>query len=472
MTCPRACPSSASRSKTAGRRSARSTPTACSTRLFEVHGKEPVADWYTRGAGIARATTSTTSGTNRSSLADLGYNTVVREQIEADGYQLFGTVLVNEQPRLRIYTSDSVDHAADLPSRTSSSASTATVRPDLRAATACPPRSICSTNWTCAWATASACAAIRSTAPRPSRRRRPAHALLAGRQAAADRLQRLHADHRHDRLPQGGPARRRARLQPTAERLLAAGDTIVDRYYIPIFADAPPDASTGCWSACMTAKPATASTFAGRRALGRRLRASRHHGHAAMIAAESGESAGRSRAAGCGARRLAQSCGRCSPPCSWPRSSGCCAAWPSTASSLPTNTPGLPAPATSIALAQGDFAAAFQRHHPGVTVTWAGLAVPHAYPSYAHDAPGYFGCTEEIEPFLRSQGYDPVELLAAGRAVVVLSITMSLTLAFVLAVRLFGLWLAARFALSLPSTSPTRGCCTSTAWSAASCSWR
>ncbi len=98
---------------------------------FEVHGKEPVADWYTRGAGIARATTSTTSGTNRSSLADLGYNTVVREQIEADGYQLFGTVLVNEQPRLRIYTSDSADHAADLPPRTSSSASTAVVRPDL-----------------------------------------------------------------------------------------------------------------------------------------------------------------------------------------------------------------------------------------------------------------------------------------------------------------------------------------------------
>jgi len=97
------------------------------------------------------------------------------------------------------------------------------------------------------------------------------------------------------------------------------------------------------------------------------------------------------------------------------------------------------------ALAQGDFAAAFQRHHPGVTVTWAGLAgFLTAYPSYAHDAPGYFGwLTEEIEPFLRSQGYDPVELLAAGRAFVVLSITISLTLAFVLAVRLFGLWLAA-----------------------------
>ncbi len=41
---------------------------------------------------------------------------------------------------------------------------------------------------------------------------------------------------------------------------------------------------------------------------------------------------------------------------------------------------------------------------------------------------------------MRSQGYDPVELLAAGRAFVVLSITMSLTLAFVLAVRLFGFW--------------------------------
>ena len=97
------------------------------------------------------------------------------------------------------------------------------------------------------------------------------------------------------------------------------------------------------------------------------------------------------------------------------------------------------------ALTHGDFAAAFQRHHPGVTVTWAGLAgFLTAYPSYAQDAPGYFGwLTEEIEPFLRSQGYDPVELLAAGRAFVVLSITISLTLAFVLAVRLFGLWPAA-----------------------------
>ena len=73
---------------------------------FEVHGKEPVADWYTRGAGYCPRDHVYYIWHESVEPADLGYNTVVREQIEADGYQLFGTVLVNEQPRLRIYTSD------------------------------------------------------------------------------------------------------------------------------------------------------------------------------------------------------------------------------------------------------------------------------------------------------------------------------------------------------------------------------
>lgn len=94
------------------------------------------------------------------------------------------------------------------------------------------------------------------------------------------------------------------------------------------------------------------------------------------------------------------------------------------------------------ALARGDWANTFQRHHPGVTVTWAGLmGFLIRYPQYAWDAPGQFGwLTEEIEPFLRSQGHDPLELLAAGRSVVVAIITATLLGVFWLAARRFGLW--------------------------------
>ena len=94
------------------------------------------------------------------------------------------------------------------------------------------------------------------------------------------------------------------------------------------------------------------------------------------------------------------------------------------------------------ALSLGDWGSAFQRHHPGVTTTWAGLAgFLTAYPAYAREAPAYFGwLTEEIEPFLRSQGHDPVDVLAAGRTFVVLAITASLLAAFLLATRLFALW--------------------------------
>jgi 4-amino-4-deoxy-L-arabinose transferase-like glycosyltransferase len=96
------------------------------------------------------------------------------------------------------------------------------------------------------------------------------------------------------------------------------------------------------------------------------------------------------------------------------------------------------------ALAHGDWAGTFQRHHPGVTVTWVGLVgYLFTYPGYAADAPGQFGwLTEEIEPFLRSHGHDPVTILAAGRAVSVVIITLALACCFVLARRLLGGWAA------------------------------
>jgi hypothetical protein len=96
------------------------------------------------------------------------------------------------------------------------------------------------------------------------------------------------------------------------------------------------------------------------------------------------------------------------------------------------------------ALARGDWAGTFQRHHPGVTVTWAGLiGYLFTYPNYASDAPGQFGwLTEEIEPFLRSQGHDPVQVLAAGRTASVAIITLALAGCFWLARRLVGGWAA------------------------------
>ncbi|MCC6455242.1 MAG: phospholipid carrier-dependent glycosyltransferase [Caldilineaceae bacterium] len=96
------------------------------------------------------------------------------------------------------------------------------------------------------------------------------------------------------------------------------------------------------------------------------------------------------------------------------------------------------------ALAHGDWAGTFQRHHPGVTVTWAGLVgYLFTYPGYAADAPGQFGwLTEEIEPFLRSHSHDPITILAAGRAASVVMIALALVGCFVLARRLLGGWAA------------------------------
>ncbi len=107
------------------------------------------------------------------------------------------------------------------------------------------------------------------------------------------------------------------------------------------------------------------------------------------------------------------------------------------------------------ALAHGDFANTFQREHPGVTVMWAGtLGFLARYPSYVREAPGYFGWKdEEIEPFLRQRGYNPLDLLVAGRLFVVLFVTGALLLAFLYARRVLGDGPAA-LGLSLVALSP------------------
>lgn len=107
------------------------------------------------------------------------------------------------------------------------------------------------------------------------------------------------------------------------------------------------------------------------------------------------------------------------------------------------------------AVAHGNFANTFQREHPGVTVMLAGTAgFLWKYPAYAADAPGQFDWKyEEIEPFLRQQGYDPLDLLEAGRQVVALTISIVLCLAFLVGVRLLGFWPAA-FGFTLVAIDP------------------
>jgi hypothetical protein len=91
------------------------------------------------------------------------------------------------------------------------------------------------------------------------------------------------------------------------------------------------------------------------------------------------------------------------------------------------------------ALSRGDFANTYQLEHPGVTTLWAGVAgFLWRYPAYAAEGPGEHAWDAgEVGPFLRQQGREPLEILAAGRSVMVLAVTVTLTAAFRVAVRLF-----------------------------------
>ncbi|MCC6455241.1 MAG: glycosyltransferase family 39 protein [Caldilineaceae bacterium] len=70
---------------------------------FEVHGKEPVADWYTRGQVYCPRDHVYYLWHDAVEPGDQSYHRGVRQQIEKDGYQLFGEITVNDQPRLAIY---------------------------------------------------------------------------------------------------------------------------------------------------------------------------------------------------------------------------------------------------------------------------------------------------------------------------------------------------------------------------------
>ena len=94
-----------------------------------------------------------------------------------------------------------------------------------------------------------------------------------------------------------------------------------------------------------------------------------------------------------------------------------------------------------LALSQRDLAGTFTREHPGVTITWAGLAgFLTSYPDYVRQATGRFDEPQEMEQFFRANGRNPLQVLEASRIIVVLQVTLILLAAFVEAVRLVGVW--------------------------------
>lgn len=91
------------------------------------------------------------------------------------------------------------------------------------------------------------------------------------------------------------------------------------------------------------------------------------------------------------------------------------------------------------AISHGDWAGTFQRQHPGVTTTWAGLL------SFLVMAPDYAsGCqqvdNQDYEQVLRGQGIDPLALLQAGRLFMVLFNVCALAVSYLYARQLIGPW--------------------------------
>ncbi|MCE7981004.1 MAG: hypothetical protein DYG89_07405 [Caldilinea sp. CFX5] len=93
------------------------------------------------------------------------------------------------------------------------------------------------------------------------------------------------------------------------------------------------------------------------------------------------------------------------------------------------------------ALSTDNWAATFQREHPGVTVMWAGLlGLLQHFPTYPQVAPGQFAWDREhIEAWLlQNTTHTPLELLTAGRWWITLLITLTIVFSYFPLRRLFG----------------------------------
>jgi hypothetical protein len=98
------------------------------------------------------------------------------------------------------------------------------------------------------------------------------------------------------------------------------------------------------------------------------------------------------------------------------------------------------------ALSEADWHNTFQREHPGVTIMWAGtLAFLQHYPTYPQEAPGQFTWEREhFEAWLTTHtDYTPLELLAAGRQIIALFISLAIALSYLPLRRLVGQPIAA-----------------------------
>lgn len=95
------------------------------------------------------------------------------------------------------------------------------------------------------------------------------------------------------------------------------------------------------------------------------------------------------------------------------------------------------------ALNQGDLADTYQSEHPGVPIMWVGaLGLNILFPGYGAEHPDQFSIEDDdyaFDAFLEGHGYNLLEILVAGRKVMVLFNALALTLIFVYARRLFDL---------------------------------
>lgn len=93
------------------------------------------------------------------------------------------------------------------------------------------------------------------------------------------------------------------------------------------------------------------------------------------------------------------------------------------------------------ALAHHDFAATFQKSHPGVTVMWAGLTgYLQVYPQFAESEEGQNRPTTGLGTLQKRDYTIPLRILIAGRRTMILFHVLALLASFLFARQLFGLW--------------------------------
>jgi hypothetical protein len=93
------------------------------------------------------------------------------------------------------------------------------------------------------------------------------------------------------------------------------------------------------------------------------------------------------------------------------------------------------------ALGQRDFAKTDQGLNPGVTTMWVNSAAfLWIAPEYRGFGQGYFRHYIDFDKFVQEKGIDPHEILVGGRTIMLIENTILLVIAFVIAIRLFGLY--------------------------------